>query len=229
MKRCLKKLKTVRFDTEPLAPPLEGTLDPISNPRPTDWDTLSPYSPKSILRIDLRCLLSHPDLESITCVAADRKYTNIIVDMDAEDMDSEDMNEGDLNEEDLDEEGLNEGGLLAQVLNEEEDEEEEEEEEEEEFGPIEQPCKNLTSLSFERSRLSQSTLGKILDAAPRLQKLKYEFWIHTSVMGEFISILIARRWIPSCNRCEIHCKNYRSTLTTSRPLLKVSPGGSVDP
>lgn len=108
-----QNLKKVRLDMQPL-PYLVGT------PRPSDWDTYSPYNPKSMHRRTLQHLLSLPYMESIACVAADRKYSFIDEYVNRENMDVGDMDMGDSDAEDFDVE----------------------------FVPIEQPYKNLISLSF---------------------------------------------------------------------------------
>lgn len=230
-KKYLKKLKKVWLDTEPLRPIM--TLEEEERARgPSDWDTYSPYNPRAIHRRTLQHLLSLPYMESITCVAADRKYNYYAEpflneddmfssDSNAEGVDAEGMDEENPDEKDSDEESSDEEYLNGKDLNEErmnaegatadnmdaevadsgdsneessgqgnsneEDflEDSDEEDLEVEFGPIEQPCEHLTSLSFERSRMSQSTLQMILEATPKLQKLKYEFWMHTSARGEF--------------------------------------------
>lgn len=207
-------------------------------------------------------MLSLPYMESIACVAADRKYSFIDEYVNEEDMYSDDMNDQTMNAEDMDEEdsdegdsdegsdeevvdaeGVNrEGGVDAESANGEdmngegmdvddrntEDMDEGDLNEEDvnrenmdvgdmdmgdsdaedfdvEFVPIEQPYKNLIYLSFERSRLSQSTLRMILEATPRLQKLKYEFWMHTSVMGEFEGYL-------DCEQMDTTLEPVRDTL-----------------
>ena len=97
--------------------------------------------------------------------------------MDADDRKTEDMNEVNLNEEHVNREDLDIGDTDLRDSDAEDCDVE--------FEPIEQPYKNVISLSFERSRMSQSTLQMILEATPKLQKLKYESCMHTSVMGEF--------------------------------------------
>jgi hypothetical protein len=53
--------------------------------------------------------------------------------------------------------------------------------------------------------MSKSTLRMILEATPKLQKLKYEFWMHTSVMGEFEGYL-------DCEQMKTALEPVRSTL-----------------
>ncbi|QGA15045.1 hypothetical protein EYB26_002701 [Talaromyces marneffei] len=155
MKQCLKRLKKVNLDIQPINP---------SQPMAHEfWTVLNGVKgPKSIDRVDLQHLLNLPHIESIACVAADCKFSSS-------------------------------------------DEDEDEEEFDEEFGPIEQPCKNLTCLRFQGSRLSQSTLGTILEAAPRLRILEYEFWIHTNANGGFAQYL-------DCEQMDTILEPVRDTL-----------------
>lgn len=249
-KKYLKNLKKVRFDTEPIPPIM--TFEEEERARgPSDWDTCSPYNPKAIHRKALQHLLSLPHMESIACVAADRKYSYNEPFVYEDDMYSDGMNAEDVNAEDMDEEksdeeysdendsdeeisnekAADERGMNAEVAtsdsmdaevmdagnsNEESSDqghlsevdfpdETDDEDLDVEFGPIEQPYKYLTSLSFERSRMSQSTLRMILEATPRLQKLKYEFWMHTSAMGEFEGYF-------DCAQMDITLEPVRDTL-----------------
>ncbi|KAF3392148.1 hypothetical protein DPV78_010700 [Talaromyces pinophilus] len=223
-------LAHVTLDTEPLPPIQVGEIDPDATTGPSDWDTYSPYNPKSIHRRTLYHLLSLPCMESIACVAADRKdsYNEPFVneedmysdDMNAEGMDAEDLAESDSDEEAMDAENVDVEGVNGEDMNGEgmdvddrntEDMDEgnlnekdvnsedldtgdtdlrdlDAEDCDVEFDPIEQPYKNVTSLT-----------------TPKLQKLKYEFWMHTSVMGEFEGYL-------DCEQMNTALEPVRDTL-----------------
>lgn len=125
-RKYLKRLRKVTLDTEPLPSIQVGEIDPDATTGPSDWDAYSPYNPKSIHRRTLQHLFSLPCMESIACVAADRKYSYnepfvneedmYSDDMNAEDMGAEDLAEGDSDEEPMDSENVDVEGVNGEGM-----------------------------------------------------------------------------------------------------------------